>query len=170
MSHRETPNGPLNLLDSASAVGGFQHFLIAVRASGFDALLRQNGPFTIFAPTDRAFDKLTGAARADLFADGRRANLADTVSSHIVQGRYGSDEIGQWRSARTVNGRRAAIVCTGDRLSVDGARFTVADVGASNGVLHGIDTVLGGVDPASDDASRKARARRDACQTSAPPC
>lgn len=158
MNRQAQPNGPMNLLDSASAVGSFEAFLDAIRAAGLEALLQQNGPFTLLAPTNSAFEKLTNAGRADLLASNRRARLADTVSNHIIQGRHGVDEIGQWRNARSVNGRRAAITRDGARLSVDGARFTIADVGSSNGVLHGIDTILGGVDPGADEARQRASA------------
>ena len=66
MNLRPPPNGPMHLLDSAYAVGNFEAFLDAIRVAGLEALLKQNGPFTLLAPTDVAFEKLSGAGRADL--------------------------------------------------------------------------------------------------------
>lgn len=133
---RPPPTGPTDLMTSATSTAAFGDFLAAVSSAGLEHLLLQRGPFTVFAPTDHAFGKLTDAEHADLCAPERRAQLTRTVSNHFVQGRHGTADFGRWRSVRMISGRQAAISRAGSRLSLDGARVTIADIGASNGVLH----------------------------------
>lgn len=130
-----------NLLDTAAANGSFKTFGTAVEKAGLGETLRGAGPFTVFAPTDAAFEKLPAGKLENLFKPENKAELASIVNYHVVSGRKSAAELGKWQSATTVNGQTAPIKLVDDRVTIDGANVTTADIGSSNGVMHGIDQV-----------------------------
>jgi uncharacterized surface protein with fasciclin (FAS1) repeats len=131
----------LNVLDTAAANGSFKTFGIAVEKAGLSEKLRGPGPFTIFAPTDDAFKLLPEGRMDTLFKPENKEELASLVNYHVVSGRKTAEEIGKWENAKTVGGQSAPIKLTEGKVSIDGARVTSADIGSSNGVIHGIDKV-----------------------------
>ena len=130
-----------NLLDTAAANGTFKTFGKAVEKAGLNETLRGPGPFTVFAPTDAAFEKLPAGRLEVLFQPENKSELAAILNYHIVNGRKSSADVGKWESARTVNGQPAPIKLQGDLLRIDDAQVTSADINSSNGVIHAIDTV-----------------------------
>lgn len=130
-----------NLVDTAAANGSFKTFGKAVERAGMGDTLRGAGPFTVFAPTDAAFDKLPAGKLEDLFKPENKEELVSLLNYHVVNGRRLSKDIGKWEAARTVNGQSAPIKLAGDQISIDGALVTSADIDSSNGVIHGIDKV-----------------------------
>ncbi len=130
-----------NLVDTAAANGSFKTFGKAVERAGMSDTLRGTGPFTVFAPTDAAFDKLPAGKLEDLFKPENKEELVSLLNYHVVNGRRPSKDIGKWEAARTVNGQSAPIKLAGDQISIDGALVTSADIDSSNGVIHGIDKV-----------------------------
>ncbi|HEY5804136.1 MAG TPA: fasciclin domain-containing protein [Lysobacter sp.] len=135
-----TPNSQ-NLVDTAAANGLFKTFGKAIDRAGMSDTLRGVGPFTIFAPTDAAFDKLPAGRLENLFKPENKEELVSLLNYHVVSGRKTVADIGKWEEARTVNGQSAPIKMTDDQVSIDGALVTSADIGSSNGVIHGIDKV-----------------------------
>ena len=132
---------PRNLLDTAAANGSFKTFGKAVESAGLADTLRGTGPFTVFAPTDSAFDKLPTGKLENLFKPENKEELASIVNYHVLSGRKSAADIGKWEGARTVNGQSAPIRMVNDKVMIDGACVTNADIASSNGVIHGIDKV-----------------------------
>ena len=130
-----------NLVDTAAANGSFKTFGKAIERAGMSDTLRGVGPFTIFAPTDAAFEKLPTGKLENLFKDENKEELVSLLNYHVVSGRKPIADVGKWEAARTVNGQSAPITMTKDKVSIDGAMVTSADIGSSNGILHGIDKV-----------------------------
>lgn len=134
------PNGQ-NLMDAAAANGSFKTFGKAVEHAGLSDTFRGIGPFTIFAPTDAAFEKLPAGKLENLFKPENKQELVSLLNYHVVNGRKPLVDIGKWQNAKTVNGQQAPVKLTGDQVSIDGALVTTGDIGSSNGVIHGIDKV-----------------------------
>jgi uncharacterized surface protein with fasciclin (FAS1) repeats len=137
------PNTPVatNILETAAAKGSFKTFGRAVERAGLSETLRGTGPFTVFAPTDAAFDKLPPGRLEVLFKPENKAELVSLLNYHVVAGRKSMADVGKWEAARTVNGQSAPIKMTGDKVTIDGAQISSADIESSNGILHGIDKV-----------------------------
>ena len=130
-----------NLVDTAAANGSFKTFGKAIERAGMSDTLRGVGPFTIFAPTDAAFDKLPSGKLDNLFKPENKDELLSLLNYHVVSGRKLVADIGKWEAAKTVNGQSAPITMTKDKVSIDGALVTSADIGSSNGIIHAIDKV-----------------------------
>ena len=130
-----------NLVDTAAANGSFKTFGKAIERAGMSETLRGAGPFTIFAPTDAAFDKLPAGRLETLFKPENKEELVSLLNYHVVSGRKLVADIGKWDAAKTVNGQSAPIRLTHNKVSIDGAQVTSADIGSSNGIIHGIDKV-----------------------------
>jgi uncharacterized surface protein with fasciclin (FAS1) repeats len=130
-----------NLLDTAAANGSFKTFGKAIERAGMSDTLRGVGPFTVFAPTDAAFDKLPAGKLETLFKPENKEELVSLLNYHVVSGRKLVADIGKWQTAKTVNGQSAPIKLADEKLSIDGALVTSADIGSSNGIIHGIDKV-----------------------------
>ena len=130
-----------NLVDTAAANGSFKTFGKALDRAGMTETLRGAGPFTVFAPTDAAFEKLPAGKLESLFKPENKEELVSLLNYHVVSGRKTTADVGKWEAARTVNGQSAPIILKDDQLSIDGALVTSADIGSSNGLIHGIDKV-----------------------------
>jgi uncharacterized surface protein with fasciclin (FAS1) repeats len=130
-----------NLVDTAAANGSFKTFGKAIERAGMSDTLRGVGPFTVFAPTDDAFDKLPSGKLDNLFKPENKEELVSLLNYHVVSGRKLVADIGKWEAAKTVNGQSAPITMAKDKVSIDGALVTSADIGSSNGILHAIDKV-----------------------------
>ena len=144
MSNVNNPNSvnTKNLVDTAAANGSFKTFGKAIERAGMSDILRGVGPFTIFAPTDAAFEQMPTGKLDELFKDENKEELVSLLNYHVVSGRKPIADVGKWEAARTVNGQSAPITMIKDKVSIDGALVTSADIGSSNGILHGIDTVM----------------------------
>ncbi|WP_426281672.1 fasciclin domain-containing protein [Lysobacter soli] len=130
-----------NLVDTAAANGSFKTFGKALDRAGMTEMLRGAGPFTVFAPTDAAFEKLPAGKLESLFKPENKEELVSVLNYHVVSGRKTTADVGKWEAARTVNGQSAPIILKDDQLSIDGALVTSANIGSSNGLIHGIDKV-----------------------------
>src|SRR5688500_7672227 len=140
-THAAAPAGK-NLVQVASEAGTFETLIAAVKAAGLAETLMGEGPFTVFAPTDAAFAKLPAGTVEALLAD--KAKLASILTYHVVPGKVMAGDIVAKNGAKpgTVNGQPLDIAVRGGKVYVNGAQVTGADVAASNGVIHVIDTVL----------------------------
>jgi uncharacterized surface protein with fasciclin (FAS1) repeats len=130
---------PKDIVDTAASAGTFKTLVQAVEAAGLAPTLKGNGPFTVFAPTDDAFAKLPKGTLESLLAD--KAKLAAVLTYHVVPGKVTSADVAKLTSATTVQGGSLAVKA-GSGVMVNDARVVKADIGASNGVIHVIDTVL----------------------------
>jgi uncharacterized surface protein with fasciclin (FAS1) repeats len=113
-----------------------------VKAAGLVETLQGKGPFTVFAPTDAAFAKLPAGTVESLLANPQK--LASILTFHVVPGKVMAADIVKAKGAKpaTVNGQPLDVVVQDGKVLVNGANVVTADVVASNGVIHVIDTVL----------------------------
>jgi uncharacterized surface protein with fasciclin (FAS1) repeats len=135
-------HGSKNIVEVATAAGSFTTLLTAVNAAGLVETLQGGGPFTVFAPNDAAFAKVPKATLDELLAD--KAALGSVLTFHVVPGRVVAGDILKAGRAipKTVSGQPLDITARDGKVYVNGARVVTADVQASNGVIHVIDTVL----------------------------
>ena len=135
-----TPPG--DIVAVAVGAGTFQTLVAAVQAAGLVETLQGAGPFTVFAPTDEAFAKLPAGTVEKLLADP--AALRKVLTYHVVPGKVMAADVLRAGSANpaTVQGQALTIRVEGGKVRVDGATVIAADVAASNGVIHVIDTVV----------------------------
>lgn len=131
-----------DIVQTAVGAGSFKTLVAAVQAAGLVETLQGEGPFTVFAPSDAAFAKLPAGTVEALLAD--KAALTRVLTLHVVPGRVMAGDIVQAGGAkpRTVNGQSLSIAVRDGKVFVDGAQVVTADVKATNGVIHVIDTVL----------------------------
>ena len=132
-----TPN---DIPRTAQCTGVHNSLVAAVIQAELLETLQSEGPFTVFAPTDQAFTA-AGINLADLDNPEGKAALADILLYHVVAGEVLSSSLTECMSATTVNGSPISFT-VGDDVQVNGANVIMADVAASNGVVHVIDTVL----------------------------
>jgi len=131
---------PGDIVDVAVAAGTFQTLVAAVQAAGLVEVLKGEGPFTVFAPTDEAFARLPEGTVASLLANPEA--LAEILTYHVVAGKVMAADVVGLSSAATVQGDDLAISVSNGVVRINGATVVAADVAASNGVIHVIDTVL----------------------------
>ncbi len=129
-----------DIVTVAVEAGSFTTLAAALDAAGLVATLQGAGPFTVFAPTDAAFAKLPAGTVEALLADTEA--LKRVLLYHVVSGDVRSDQVVNLTSASTLSGAEAPIVIKDGAVYVGGAKVTTADVDASNGVIHIIDTVM----------------------------
>lgn len=128
-----------DVIDTAIAAGNFNTLTSALRSTDLAGKLKATGPFTVFAPTDEAFRKLPAGTLENLMKD--KAKLASVLSHHVVPGKILAKDIKSGDS-KTVQGDTLKIMASPQGVTVDGAKVTKADIESSNGVIHGIDTVI----------------------------
>ena len=131
-----------DIVDVARSAGAFETLLAAVETAGLTHTLQGDGPFTVFAPTDEAFAALPDGTVEALLQPENRDRLTAILTYHVVPGRVTAAQAARLSGAATVNGQRLAISQRGSSLRIDDATVVSADVGASNGVIHVIDSVL----------------------------
>ena len=131
---------PGTIVEVARAAGSFNTLLAALDAAGLTATLDGSGPFTVFAPTDAAFDALPAGTVEALLQDPQ--TLASILTYHVVSGRVEAAQVVNLNSATTLNGAAVTISVDGGVVRVDDATVVQTDIQASNGVIHVIDAVI----------------------------
>src|SRR4051794_10658741 len=138
-----SPAAAADIVETASLNGSFTTLVAAVKTAGLVDTLKGTGPFTVFAPTDEAFKKLPAGTVENLLKPENKAQLTKVLTYHVVPGKVmASDVKGKTTTAKTVEGSAVAIDASGSAVKVDNATVSKADVIASNGVIHVIDTVI----------------------------
>ncbi len=132
--------GTKDLVDVAVAAGSFKTLVAAVQAAGLVDVLKRPGPLTVLAPTDEAFAKIP---KADLDALMKnKPKLAAVLQYHVLTGNVSAADLKMMKDFGTAQGGRIQIAANGNSLKINTAKVIKADVPASNGVIHVIDTVL----------------------------
>ena len=131
-----------DIVDTAVAAGKFNTLAAALKAAGLVDTLKGSGPFTVFAPTDEAFAKLPAGTVEDLLKPENKEKLTAVLTYHVVPAKAMSTDLSDGQSVPTVNGTAATVKIADGKVMVGNATVTQADVAASNGVIHVIDTVL----------------------------
>jgi len=131
-----------DIVDTAVEAGSFETLVAAVKAADLVDTLKGEGPFTVFAPTDAAFAKLPEGTVEGLLEPENKDRLVAVLTYHVVPGKVMSSDIaGKQIEAETVEGSAVSIDAT-EGVTIDGATVTTADIEASNGVIHVIDSVI----------------------------
>ena len=110
------------------------------RAESLTSVLKGDGPFTVFAPTDEAFAALPEGTVEALLADVE--TLAGILTYHVVAGKVTSEQVLTLSEAQTVNGATVSISLVGGNVMINDATVLAVDVEATNGVIHVIDRVI----------------------------
>ncbi|MDZ4375453.1 MAG: fasciclin domain-containing protein [Phenylobacterium sp.] len=132
-----------DIVDTAVAAGQFKTLAAALDAAGLVGTLKGAGPFTVFAPTDAAFAKLPAGTVDTLLKPENKAQLVSVLTYHVVPGSVPSSALaGKVTDAKTVEGRTVKVDATQGGVTVNGAKVVTADIAATNGVIHVVDTVL----------------------------
>jgi uncharacterized surface protein with fasciclin (FAS1) repeats len=138
-----TPGAPVkgNIVDLASSSEQFKTLVTAVKAADLVEALSSEGPFTLFAPNDKAFAKVPKATLDKLLKPVNKAELQKVLKYHVIAGAVKAADV-KSGSVDTAAGSPVKIVAAGGNVTVNGAKVIKADNEASNGVVHVIDTVL----------------------------
>lgn len=131
----------LDLIERALQTGEFRVFTQLVEAAGLTQMLKHNGPYTVFAPTDAAFLRVPTERLRELSKTENRYSLEALVRNHVVHGKLMSKDLKRIDETKSAEGDELRIESRVD-IWVNEARVTLLDLDAANGVLHGIDTVL----------------------------
>ena len=131
-----------DIVDTAVAAGSFQTLATALQAAGLVDTLKGKGPYTVFAPTDEAFSKLPAGTVETLLKPENKEKLKSILLYHVVAGDVTAKQVMKRSSAKTVGGQSVTIAVNNGTVMVNDAKVVKADVMASNGVIHVIDTVL----------------------------
>jgi uncharacterized surface protein with fasciclin (FAS1) repeats len=127
------------IIDTAVASGNFTALLGALKAACFVDTLRTPGPYTMFAPTDEAFARLSPAVLKGLLKNTRK--LKTILTYHVVSGTVAAKNLVAGE-LRTVEGSSLLVARDNAEISINGARIAQADIFTSNGVIHAIDALL----------------------------
>ena len=128
-----------DIVDIAVGAGQFNTLVAALKAAELVTTLQGDGPFTVFAPTDDAFAKLPPGTVEAILKD--KEKLTQILTYHVVSGKVMAADVGGLDSAKTLQGQSLEID-TSSGVRIGGATVVSADIVASNGVIHVIDSVL----------------------------
>jgi uncharacterized surface protein with fasciclin (FAS1) repeats len=131
-----------DIVDTAVSAGTFNTLAAALEAGGLVGTLKGDGPYTVFAPTDEAFAKLPEGTVEMLLLPENKDKLVEILTYHVVAGKVMAVDVVTLDSATTVNGSDVAIRVVDETVFVNDSRVVAADIGASNGVIHVVDTVI----------------------------
>ena len=131
-----------DIVDTAVGAGSFNTLVAAVSAAGLVETLKGDGPFTVFAPTDEAFEALPAGTVENLLKPENRDQLVSILTYHVVPAKVMSGDVaGQTLSAKTVNGGKLTV--DGRKgVMINDAEVVQADIMASNGIIHVVDKVI----------------------------
>ena len=136
-----------DIVDNAAGSADHTTLVAAVKAAGLVETLKSAGPFTVFAPTNAAFDKLPAGTVNSLVTPEMKPTLTKILTYHVVPGRLTAGNLTPGQVLTTVQGEQLIVMKNGNGVMIKDAkggmaRVTTADVISSNGVTHVIDTVL----------------------------
>lgn len=131
-----------DIVDIAVEAGTFETLVAAVTAADLVDVLKGDGPFTVFAPTDEAFAALPEGTVENLLKPENKDQLIAVLTYHVVPGRVTSGDVVKLTEAATVQGSTVDIKVKEDKVYIDGAQVVAVDIEAANGIIHVIDAVI----------------------------
>jgi uncharacterized surface protein with fasciclin (FAS1) repeats len=131
----------MDIVETAVDAGSFKTLVAAVKAAGLVDTLKGKGPFTVFAPTDAAFQKLPAGTLETLLKPENKDKLVAILTYHVVAGDVKAADVVKLTSAKTVQGHPVTIDAA-DGVKINDAKVVQADIACGNGVIHVIDAVL----------------------------
>ena len=138
--HHKSKSSKKDIVTIAVDAGNFKTLATALNETGLVEALQGDGPFTVFAPTDDAFAKLPEGTIESLLKD--KEALTKILLYHVVSGKVTSKEVVKLKKAETLEGEYITIKTSDDGVMINDSNVIGADIMASNGVIHVIDTVL----------------------------
>lgn len=141
--HKTTAAASKDIVDTAVAAGSFTTLAAALNAADLVNTLKGTGPYTVFAPTDEAFKKLPAGTVENLLKPENKAKLSAILTYHVVSGNVKAADVIKLSEATTVQGGKVSIKAIDGKVLLNGnTTVTSADIAASNGTIHVVDTVL----------------------------
>ena len=140
LSAAESKSAKMDIVDTAAAAEGFKTLVTAVKAGDLVDVLKGKGPFTVFAPTDKAFAKVPKEQLRALLKDKKK--LQSVLTYHVVPGKLMAADVVKLKSAKTVQGKPVTITVAKDTVKINDSKVIKTDIVCSNGVIHVIDTVI----------------------------
>ncbi|RYY90556.1 MAG: fasciclin domain-containing protein [Chitinophagaceae bacterium] len=131
-----------NIVENAAGSADHTTLVSAVQAAGLAETLSGAGPFTVFAPTNEAFNKLPAGTVEGLVKPENKTKLTNILTYHVVAGSLRAADLKDGQKLKTVQGEELTVTIKDGMVMIDGARVTIPDVISSNGVTHVIDAVL----------------------------
>ena len=131
-----------DIVDTAISAGTFNTLAAALEAGDLVGTLKADGPYTVFAPNDEAFAKLPEGTVESLLLPENKDKLVAILTYHVVPGKVTAAEVVTMQTAPTANGDDLAIRVVDETVFINDSRVVATDIGASNGVIHVVDTVL----------------------------
>ena len=131
-----------NIVENAANSSDHTTLVAAVKAAGLAETLSGAGPFTVFAPTNEAFNKLPAGTVDNLLKPEMKGDLTSILTYHVVPGAFKAADLKDGQKLKTVQGKELTVSIKDGKVMIDGATVTVADVVSSNGVTHVIDAVV----------------------------
>lgn len=131
-----------DIVDTAIDAGSFGTLVAAVQAADLVTTLKSPGPFTVFAPTDDAFNKLPAGTVEDLLRPENIGQLQSILTYHVVPGRVLAADVVNLTSVTTVQGQELTVSVEDGVVKIDGATVVQTDIETTNGVIHVIDSVV----------------------------
>jgi uncharacterized surface protein with fasciclin (FAS1) repeats len=125
----------------AAGNADFSTLVAAVKAAGLVETLSGDGPFTVFAPTNAAFEKLPKGTVEDLLKPENKKKLTDILTYHVVAGKVMAADV-KTGKVKTVQGGELDVKVADGGVTVDGAKVVKTDIVGKNGVIHVIDSVV----------------------------
>ncbi len=131
-----------DIVTIAASKDSFSTLVTAIEAAGITDILKDAGPYTVFAPTNEAFDALPAGVLDMLLKPENKETLVQVLTYHVVSGKYTADKVAGLSEATTVEGAEIEIFTEMGKVKVENATVIKTDIMASNGVIHVIDQVL----------------------------
>ena len=132
----------MDIVDTAVSNGSFTTLAAALQAAGLIDALKADGPFTVFAPSDEAFAKLPAGTVEGLLKPENLEQLKAILLYHVVEGKVMAADVSGITSATALSGKDLAVKVDMGSVYINESKVVLADVAASNGVIHVIDAVL----------------------------
>ena len=130
-----------DIVETAKSTGTFKTLVAALTAADKVSMLKEDGPYTVFAPTDEAFAALPKGTVENLLKPENKEKLGAILAYHVMEGKVMAADV-KTMKAPTANGADLDVKVSGNKVTVNDAKIVKADVKASNGVIHVIDKVL----------------------------
>lgn len=131
----------LNIIDTVIRRGTFTAFTRLVEGSLLERRLRSESPFTLFAPADMAFTGLPADTLKWLLEPKNEPRLTEILCYHVVRGRFDCKQLQRIKTTRTEQGEELKIDLR-QTILIDSAKIIIRDIDATNGIIHGIDSLL----------------------------
>lgn len=131
-----------DIVDNAVLANNVTTVVAAVKAADLVATLKSEGPFTVFAPDNAAFEKLPAGTVETLLKPENKAKLASILTYHVVAGRYTSADLKDGMMLKSVQGQELKVTVKDGKIWINNAMVETKDVLSRNGVTFIIDTVL----------------------------